>query len=75
MMPVSILAQKKGMACVMPSNDLIDNEHEILQEDLYLKFSLTLKTITPSMAFIKEEEGMLKVGALTKLEDLLRTVL
>jgi xanthine dehydrogenase YagS FAD-binding subunit len=36
----------------------------------YPEVVVNLKTITPSLNYIKEEGGMLKVGALAKLEDI-----
>jgi xanthine dehydrogenase YagS FAD-binding subunit len=34
---------------------------------------VNLKTITPSLDYIKEEGGMLKIGALTRLEDIAKS--
>jgi xanthine dehydrogenase YagS FAD-binding subunit len=36
----------------------------------YPETIVNIKTISPSMDYIKEESGMLKVGALTRLEDI-----
>jgi xanthine dehydrogenase YagS FAD-binding subunit len=41
---------------------------QILQD--YPVTVVNLKTITPSLDYIKEEGGMLKIGALTRLEDI-----
>jgi xanthine dehydrogenase YagS FAD-binding subunit len=43
---------------------------EILPDNLYPQVLINLKTIAPSLDFIKEERGVLKIGALTKLEDI-----
>jgi xanthine dehydrogenase YagS FAD-binding subunit len=43
---------------------------EILPDNLYPQVLINLKTIAPSLDFIKEERGILKIGALTKLEDI-----
>jgi xanthine dehydrogenase YagS FAD-binding subunit len=43
---------------------------EILPDNLYPQILVNLKTIAPSLNFIKEERGILKIGALTKLEDI-----
>ena len=34
---------------------------------------VNLKTVTPSLEYIKEEGGMLKIGALTRLEDIAKS--
>jgi len=34
---------------------------------------INLKAITPSLDYIKEEGGMLKIGALTRLEDIAKS--
>jgi CO/xanthine dehydrogenase FAD-binding subunit len=38
---------------------------EILPGDLYPQIPVNLRTITPSLDYIKEEKGILKIGALT----------
>jgi xanthine dehydrogenase YagS FAD-binding subunit len=45
----------------------------ILPPDMYPQTVVNLKTITPSLDYIKEEGGMLKVGALTRLEDIAKS--
>ena len=42
----------------------------VLPDDLCPLKVVNLKTITPSMDYIKEEGGTLKIGALTRLEDI-----
>jgi CO/xanthine dehydrogenase FAD-binding subunit len=37
---------------------------------VYPKTIVNLKSITPSLDYIREEGGMLKIGALTRLEDI-----
>jgi xanthine dehydrogenase YagS FAD-binding subunit len=46
---------------------------EVLPDALYPKTLVNLKTITPSLDCIKEEKGMLKIGALTRLEDIAKS--
>ena len=46
---------------------------EILPDNLYPQTLVNLKTITPSLDYIKEEKGMLKIGALTRLEDVAKS--
>lgn len=65
-------ALAKGKAWVMAGGtDLLGTmRFEILPDDMYPEVVVNLKTITPSLDYIKEESGMLKVGALTRLEDI-----
>ena len=42
----------------------------VLPDSNYPETIVNLKTITPSLDYIKEEGGMLKIGALTRLEDI-----
>jgi xanthine dehydrogenase YagS FAD-binding subunit len=44
----------------------------ILGDDLYPLTLINLKTIAPSLDYIREEGGALKIGALTRLEDIAR---
>jgi xanthine dehydrogenase YagS FAD-binding subunit len=46
---------------------------EVLPDNMYPRILVNLKTITPSLDYIKEEKGMLKIGALTKLEDIAKS--
>lgn len=46
---------------------------EVLPDNMYPKILVNLKTITPSLDYIKEENGMLKIGALTRLEDIAKS--
>ena len=46
---------------------------EILPDKLYPQTLVNLKTITPSLDYIKEEKGVLKIGALTRLEDIAKS--
>jgi len=43
---------------------------DILRPEMYPQNIINLKTITPSLNYIKEEGGMLKIGALTILQDI-----
>lgn len=66
---VSVLLQYKDKAVVMAGGtDLIGTmRFEVLKE--YPEVVINLKTI-PGLDFIKEENGMLRIGALTRLEDI-----
>ena len=46
---------------------------EILPDNMYPQILVNLKTIAPSLDYIKEEKGMLKIGALSKLEDIAKS--
>jgi len=46
---------------------------EILPDAMYPQILVNLKTITPSLDYIKEEKGTLKIGALTRLEDIAKS--
>ena len=46
---------------------------EILPDDMYPATVVNLKTISPSLEYIKEEGGMLKLGALARLEDIAKS--
>jgi CO/xanthine dehydrogenase FAD-binding subunit len=45
----------------------------ILPDEMYPKAIVNLKSITPSLDYIKEEGGSLKIGALAKLEDIAKS--
>jgi xanthine dehydrogenase YagS FAD-binding subunit len=40
---------------------------------MYPQILVNLKTITPTLDYIKEEKGMLRIGALTRLEDIAKS--
>jgi xanthine dehydrogenase YagS FAD-binding subunit len=42
----------------------------VLRDDMYPQTLVNLKTITPSLDYIKEEGNILKVGALTRIQDI-----
>ena len=46
---------------------------EVLPDNMYPQILVNLKTITPSLDYIKEEKGMLKIGSLTRLEDIAKS--
>ncbi len=46
-----------------------------LPENLYPEVLINLKTISPSLEYIKEEDGILSIGALTKLVDIANNAL
>jgi xanthine dehydrogenase YagS FAD-binding subunit len=66
------LAQYSGKAWVIAGGtDLLTTmRFDILPENLYPEAVVNLKSITPSLDYIKEENGILKIGALTCLEDI-----
>jgi xanthine dehydrogenase YagS FAD-binding subunit len=46
---------------------------EILPDDMYPKTVVNLKTISPSLDYIQVDGGTLKIGALTRLEDIAKS--
>jgi len=62
------LAQGKSMLLAGGTDVLGTLKEEILPD--YPETIVNLKTITPSLDYIKEEGGILKIGALTRLEDI-----
>jgi xanthine dehydrogenase YagS FAD-binding subunit len=70
---VAVLAEG-GAAAIAGGTDLIGiMRFHILRE--YPRVVVNLKTIKPSLDYIKEEGGMLKIGALTRLEDIARSII
>jgi xanthine dehydrogenase YagS FAD-binding subunit len=68
---VAALAES-GAAAIAGGTDLIGTmRFHILRE--YPRVVVNLKTITPSLDYIKEEGGMLRIGALTRLEDIAKS--
>ena len=67
---VAALAQDNAWAMAGGTDLLTSTRFRILPEALLPSVIVNLKTITPSMDYIKEEGGMLKIGALTRLEDI-----
>ena len=68
---VSILGQYESKAKVNAGGtDLLGTmRYKILPDDMYPEVVVNLKTI-PGLDYIKEEGGMLKIGALTTLEEI-----
>ncbi len=63
------LAKGTAMACAGGTDLLALLRFEVLPADKYPQGIVNLKTI-PGLDYIKEESGFLKVGALTRLEDI-----
>jgi xanthine dehydrogenase YagS FAD-binding subunit len=63
------LAKGKAMAMAGGTDLLGTMRFEVLPDALYPEVVVNLRTI-PGLDYIKEEGGMLKVGALTRLEDI-----
>jgi xanthine dehydrogenase YagS FAD-binding subunit len=66
---VSALAKGRAAAIAGGTDLLGTMRFEILRDEMYPKTLVNLKTITPSLEYIKEEAGALNIGPLTKLED------
>jgi xanthine dehydrogenase YagS FAD-binding subunit len=65
---VAVLGQDNACACAGGTDLLGTMKFYILRE--YPSVVVDLKTISPSLEYIKEEGGVLKIGALTRLEDI-----
>jgi len=70
---VSALGAEGAWACAGGTDLFTTMRFYILPDDMYPKTVVNLKTITPSLDYIKEEGGMLKIGALTRLEDIAKS--
>ena len=67
------LATKNAMA-IAGGTDLIGTlKFGVLPDTSYPATIVNLKTITPSLDYIKEDSGVLKIGALTRLEDIAKS--
>ena len=68
----ALAALAKGKAAVIGGGtDLLSAmRFEVLRDDMYPQTLVNLKTIVPSLSYIKEEGNILKIGALTRLEDI-----
>jgi len=71
----AVAALAKGKAMVNAGGtDLIGTlRFNVLPEDMYPETVVNIKTITPNLDYIKEEGGILKIGALTRLEDIAKS--
>ena len=68
---VAALGQGNAWACAGGTDLLGTMKFYILRD--YPDTVVNLKTISPSLDYIKEEGGVLKVGALTRLEDIAKS--
>ena len=70
----AIAALAKGEAAVVAGGtDLLSTmRFEVLRDDMYPRTLINLKTISPGFSYIKKEAGILRIGALTRLEDIAR---
>ena len=70
---VSALGGANAWACAGGTDLLGTIRQEILPDDMLPATVVNLKTISPSLEYIKEEGGVLKLGALAKLEDIAKS--
>jgi xanthine dehydrogenase YagS FAD-binding subunit len=70
---VSALGEANAWACAGGTDLIGTMRHEILPENMHPATVVNLKTISPSLDYIKEEGGTLKIGALTRLEDIAKS--
>jgi len=64
------LAKGKAMAVAGGTDVFTTLRFDAMPDNLIPQTVVNLKTISPSLDYIKEEGGMLKVGALTRLNDI-----
>jgi xanthine dehydrogenase YagS FAD-binding subunit len=64
------LADGKSLASAGCTDLLGTLRDKVIPESMYPATIVNLKTVTPSLDYIKEEGGILKIGALTRLEDI-----
>jgi len=70
---ISALSKENSCACAGGTDLLGTMKTYILRN--YPEVIVNLKTIEPSLDYIKEEGGVLKIGALTRLEDIAKSSL
>ena len=70
---VAALGGANAWACAGGTDLLGTMRFEILPTAMYPAKVVNLKTISPSLDYIKEEGGTLKIGALTRLEDIAKS--
>lgn len=70
---VRLLGEEKAFAIAGGTDILGSMKSEILPD--YPETLVNLKTIAPSLDYIKEEDGALKIGSLTRLEDIANNTL
>ncbi|MBS7640450.1 MAG: FAD-dependent oxidoreductase [Candidatus Bathyarchaeia archaeon] len=73
----SILAKYRGKAWpIAGGTDLLTIlRFQPLPEESYPEILVNLKTIEPGIEYIREEDGVLKIGALARLEDIAKNPL
>jgi xanthine dehydrogenase YagS FAD-binding subunit len=72
---VSALGGANAWACAGGTDLLGTMRFEILRDDMHPQTVVNLKSISPSLEYIEEDGGMLKLGALAKLEDIAKSSL
>jgi xanthine dehydrogenase YagS FAD-binding subunit len=72
---VSALRNNRAMVYAGGTDLFTTLRFDVLPDSLYPLTVISLKEISPSLDYIKEESGMLKIGALTRLEDIAKSSL
>lgn len=70
---VSALGKENAWANAGGTDILGTMRFEVLPDNMYPATLVNLKTISPSLDYIKEENGTLKIGSLAKLEDIAKS--
>jgi xanthine dehydrogenase YagS FAD-binding subunit len=71
----SALIKGKTMLLAGGTDILNTLKEEILPGEMYPETIINLKTVIPSFDYIKEEADVLKIGALTRLEDIAKSTI
>jgi len=73
----SVLAQYGGRAWITAGGTdvLTTMRFECLPNDLYPEALVSLKKVKPTLDYIKEDDGILKIGAMTVLEDIAKSAI
>jgi xanthine dehydrogenase YagS FAD-binding subunit len=70
---VSALGGSNAWACAGGTDLLGTMRFEVLPDDMYPQTVVNLKTISPSLDYIEDDGGTLKIGACTRLEDIAKS--
>ncbi len=69
----SILGQGNACASAGGTDLLGTMRFEILRDNMFPKVLVNLKSISPTLDYISEDGGVLKIGACTRLEDIAKS--
>lgn len=70
---VTVLAKGEAAVVAGGTDMLSAMRFEVLREGMYPRTLINLKSIAPGFSYIKKEEGILRIGACTRLEDIAKS--